>query len=101
MKRRKRLLWLLATGLVPIAATAAYTDLHFHFPVGEGPAGPAVPVDPFEQPWTPHKVLLLGVGDSVTAGFGSTPGHSYFERLVTNPPDEFPDMQGRCLSRVL
>jgi lysophospholipase L1-like esterase len=101
MKRRRRLLWILFTGLVLIAATAAYIELHFHLPVGEGPAGPAVPLEPFEQNWTAHKVLLLGVGDSVTAGFGATPGHSYFERLVTNPPDEFPDMQGHCLSRVL
>jgi lysophospholipase L1-like esterase len=101
MKRRTRLLWLLSIGLVLIAATAAYIELHFHFPVGEGPAGPAVPLEPFEQPWTSHKVLLLGVGDSVTAGLGSTPGHSYFERLVSNPADEFADMQGRCLSRIL
>jgi lysophospholipase L1-like esterase len=92
---------LLLTGLVLIAATAAYIQFHFHLPVGEGPAGPAVPLEPFAQPWTAHKVLLLGVGDSVTAGLGSTRSHSYFERLVTNPADEFQEMQGRSLTRVL
>src|SRR5262249_32096148 len=68
---------------------------------GEGPAGPGVPAEPFDGPWTDRKILLLGVGDSVTAGLGSTRGHSYFERLATNPADEVDDMHGRCLSRVL
>ncbi len=82
-------------------ATAAYIEFHFHLPEGAGPAGPAVPREPFERPWTEHKVLLLGVGDSVTAGLGSTRGHSYFERLVANPADEFDDMHGRALGNVL
>jgi lysophospholipase L1-like esterase len=55
----------------------------------------------FEQPWTNREVLLVGIGDSVTAGFGATKGHSYFDRLVTNPPDEFGEMKGVCLSKVL
>lgn len=46
-------------------------------------------------------MLLLGLGDSVTAGFGASDGHSYFERLVGNPADEFPEMRGICLSVVL
>ncbi|MCR4412762.1 MAG: SGNH/GDSL hydrolase family protein [Thermoguttaceae bacterium] len=45
-------------------------------------------------------MLLLGVGDSVTAGFGVREDLSYFARLVRNPPDEFPEMQGICLSAV-
>jgi lysophospholipase L1-like esterase len=100
-KRRKRLFWFVIVGLVLIGATAAYIEFHFHLPEGEGPAGPLVPLEPFERPWTNRKVLLLGVGDSVTAGFGSRRGHSYFERLIANPADEFADMQDRCLSRVL
>jgi lysophospholipase L1-like esterase len=102
MKQRKRLFWLLLIGAVLIGSTAAYIEFHFHLPEGEGPAGPILPLlDPFERPWTERKVLLLGVGDSVTAGFGSSRGHSYFDRLVMNPADEFPDMRGRSLSRVL
>jgi lysophospholipase L1-like esterase len=101
MKRYKRLFWLLLFGVVLIATAAAYIEFHFHFPEGNGPAGLAVPLEPFERSWTERKVLLLGIGDSVTAGMGSTRGHSYFERLVTNPADEGDDMSGRSLSRVL
>jgi lysophospholipase L1-like esterase len=101
MSRRKRLLGLLVVALILIAATAAYIEFHFHLPEGSGSAGPAVPLEPFEKTWTDRKVLLLGVGDSVTAGFGARHGHSYFDRLVQNPEDEFEDMLGRSLSRVL
>jgi lysophospholipase L1-like esterase len=44
--------------------------------------------------------MLVGMGDSVTAGFGASPGLSYFDRLVRNPPDEFAAMAGISLSRV-
>lgn len=101
MTRRRRLLILVGVGLGLIGAAAAYVEFHFHLPEGEGPAGPAVPLEPFERPWTQRKVLLLGVGDSVTAGFGATRGRSYFDRLIANPADEFEDMRGRCLSAVL
>src|SRR5438105_11958829 len=98
---RKRLLWLLLVGVLLTAGTLAYIEFNFHLPAGAGPAGPPVPLEPFEQVWTERKVLLLGAGDSVTAGFGATAGHSYFDRLVNNPDDEFDDMRGRCLKRVL
>ncbi|MFO0943261.1 MAG: SGNH/GDSL hydrolase family protein [Pirellulales bacterium] len=46
--------------------------------------------------------MLVGIGDSVTAGFGAkNSSHSYFARLAKNPEDEWPDMQGLCLSNVL
>jgi hypothetical protein len=101
MKRRRRLVALLLIGAGLIAATAAYVEFRCHLPEGTGPAGPAVPREPFQRPWTQRKVLLLGVGDSVTAGFGASRGHSYFDRLVANPADEFDDMRGRSLSAVL
>ncbi len=44
--------------------------------------------------------MLLGLGDSVTAGFGSRKGYSYFDRLIKNPADEFPDLSGLNLSAV-
>jgi lysophospholipase L1-like esterase len=46
-------------------------------------------------------VLLLGLGDSVTAGFGVRGGHGYFDRLAENPADEFEEMRGICLKVVL
>jgi hypothetical protein len=91
---------LLCGGVLLIALAAAYIHFYLYLPIGSGPAGPPVPREPFEQPWTERRILLVGIGDSVTAGLGSTRGHSYFERLVANPPDEFADMQGRSLSRV-
>src|SRR5262245_56176899 len=101
MTLRRRLIILLAIGAIVIGCAAAYVEFHFHLPEGEGPAGPPVPAEPFARPWTQRKVLLLGVGDSVTAGFDATRGRSYFDRLVANPPDEFEDMRGRALSIVL
>jgi lysophospholipase L1-like esterase len=70
-------------------------------PVGTGPAGPPVPRAAFSKPWTDREVLLIGLGDSVTKGFGARRGHGYFDLLVTNPPDEFDDMRGTCLGAVL
>jgi len=52
------------------------------------------------KPWSTRPVLLVGLGDSVTAGFGAPPPLSYFNRLVSNPEDEFPDMKGICLRSV-
>jgi lysophospholipase L1-like esterase len=88
-------------GLSLIGIVWAYVETHYRLPEGNGPAGPAVAAGPFDKPWTNRPILLLGVGDSVTAGFGARNGYSYFDRLVKNPPDEFDDIKGRSLSRVL
>jgi len=100
-RRWRRLAWLLGVGVLLALLAAAYVHYYLYLPMGSGPAGPPVAAAPFEQPWTERQVLLVGIGDSVTAGLGSSRGNSYFERLVRNPPDEFGDMQGRSLSRVL
>lgn len=99
-RRSRRLRWLLVAGALLIACAAFYVHYYLYLPIGAGPAGPAVPREPFEQVWTDRKILLVGIGDSVTAGLGSTRGHSYFERIVENPPDEFEEMQERSLSRI-
>lgn len=41
------------------------------------------------------------MGDSVTAGFGATSGRSYFDRLITNPDDEFTHLKGLNLRAVI
>jgi lysophospholipase L1-like esterase len=46
-------------------------------------------------------VLLVGLGDSVTSGFGVHESLSYFGRLAKNPPDEIEDMRGLSLSAVM
>ncbi len=73
----------------------------FSLPVGQGPAGPSVDSAAFTGTWTTRPVLVVGLGDSITFGFGAPKGYGYFSRLLTNPPGEFADMRGLCLSRVL
>ncbi len=99
--RIHRLRWILALGALLIVLAVAYVHFYLYLPIGSGPAGP--PVDPtdFDTIWTERKVLLVGIGDSVTAGFGASRGKSYFDRLSRNPPDEFADMEGRSLAEVL
>lgn len=99
---RKRLAILGATGFVLIGGVLAYVHFSFSRPMGEGPAGPPVPRDVFQKPWTDRPVLLVGLGDSIVAGLGaSRPERGFFNRLVRNPDDEFAEMQGVCLSAVL
>lgn len=99
--KRRRLLVLISCGALLIGAALLYIYFFYSKPTGSGPAGPRVPREAFAKPWTMRKVLLLGLGDSVTAGFGVAPTYSYFGRLIKNPDDEFDDMQGICLSAVL
>ena len=100
--RRMRWAILATCGALLIAGGLAYRHYWLSRPMGEGPAGPSVPREAFHRPWTSRPVLLLGVGDSITAGLGASRRDlSYFQRLVLNPPDEFPDMRGLCLSTVI
>jgi lysophospholipase L1-like esterase len=69
-------------------------------PEGTGPAGPSVPIEPFQRVWSTDKIVLLGLGDSVTKGFGASPKHSYFELLEKNDDARYPDMKGRDLRSV-
>jgi hypothetical protein len=69
-------------------------------PIGTGPAGPAVSKEVFATQWSTRPTLLIGLGDSVTAGFGARRGYSYFDRLIKNPEDEFADMREIALSNV-
>lgn len=99
--RHRRLFWLAVIGLTLIAAVLGYRHFWLGRPLGSGPAGPAVSHEPFAKVWSDRKVVLLGFGDSITAGYGATLGHSFFERLVKNPSDEFAQMTGLNLSVVL
>jgi lysophospholipase L1-like esterase len=98
---RWRLAALLLVGTVALGAALGYLRYWIFKPIGSGPAGPAVARDHFAQPWSQRKVLLVGLGDSVTAGFGARRGYGYFDRLAVNPEDEFPDLSGICLKAVL
>lgn len=70
-------------------------------PMGEGPAGPTVTMEPFQQAWSDAPHVLIGIGDSVTRGLGAAMRLTYFELLLRNDDVVHPDMQGRDLSTVL
>lgn len=73
----------------------------FKRPMGVGPAGPSVAIDSFQKAWSRNQFVLIGIGDSVTAGFGATTQHSYFELLRKNDDTCYPDMKDRDLEHVL
>lgn len=98
--RSRVLFWLIVA--IAVIATGAYFYFFLRLPSpGTGPAGPAVDRTLFSSTWTDRPTVLLGLGDSVTAGFGASPGKSYFERLKTNPTDEFAEMDDVCLESVI
>jgi hypothetical protein len=99
--KSKRLLLVSLFGVILLCGAAAYIYFWQSRPIGSGPAGPKVPREAFSKPWSDKEILLVGLGDSVTAGFGARKGYSYFDRLVANPADEFADMRGICLNAVL
>jgi hypothetical protein len=100
VRSRKSLLVVLVAGLLVIGVAALWVRLTFSHPIGSGPAGPRIDPSAFTHPWTSRPVLFLGMGDSVTAGFGARRGYSYFDRVFANPADEFADVRGACLSAV-
>jgi lysophospholipase L1-like esterase len=99
--KRNRLAIICALGFALVVAAFAYLYFGCSVPIGRGPAGPVVPGEAFTNKWTDRPVLLVGLGDSVTAGFGARKGYSYFDRLIQNPSDEFQDMNGIYLGKVL
>lgn len=100
-KAKPRLGRFIASGIGLVCVVAAYLYFYYARPIGHGPAGPSVSRQIFQEQWTTRSVLLVGLGDSVTAGFGARKGYGYFDRLHANPPDEFSDMEGINLKAVL
>lgn len=97
---RRRLGVIVALGVLLGGLLGSFCYFWLWREMGAGPAGAPVAREPFEEVWTRRPVLLLGLGDSVTWGFGASARKSYIQRLAHNPPDEFPDMAGRSLSAV-
>ena len=94
--------YMVAIGLVVLVALGWYYHAVVRATpsVGSGPAGPAVPAEPFAHVWGEGDTVLLGVGDSITRGFGASAGRSYFELLQANDDAACPDMAGRDLRCV-
>lgn len=100
--RSKRIAAVSSLGAALVLGAVFYIHFYMSRPIGTGPAGPPVDRAAFSEPWTQQSVQLIGIGDSITAGLGAdSPDHTFFNRLLKNPADEYPDMQGICLSRVL
>ena len=97
----RRLIIVAVVGLFLLCAAVAYLYFWLSHPIGSGAAGSIIPLQYFSQPWTEKPVMLVGIGDSITAGFGARKGYSYFDRLITNPPDEYAAMRGICLRAVI
>lgn len=92
--------------VIPIALLSAYVGYRIYLitrvlPVGSGPAGPEVSQEPFQRIWSGEKVVLVGIGDSITAGFGAPKEHTYFSLLQKDDDIQYPDMIGRDLKHVL
>jgi lysophospholipase L1-like esterase len=96
----KRIILVLLFGLLLILGMAAFLFFRFARPPGSGPAGPVVAREAFGSAWRSGPVLLVGLGDSVTAGFGARKGYSYFDRLAKNPENDFVEMKGVDLRTV-
>ncbi len=102
MKRRRRLVLLASTGLITIAASLGYMEFYLSRPIGQGAVSIEVSDGAFKTEWTDRPVVVLGIGDSITAGLGATvPELSFFRRMVSNPENDFADMHGKCLAKVL
>lgn len=100
-KRRRRLKLLILCGLLSIFVVLFYRHFWHNHDIGAGPASPSVDRSLFADRWSDQKVLLLGLGDSITDGFGASPGKSYFNRIIKNPEDEFDELKDVNLSKVL
>src|SRR5581483_348855 len=60
----------LACALLAIGGVA-FNYFWLSRPIGSGPAGPAVSAALFAKPWSTNPDILVGLGDSVTDGFGA------------------------------
>jgi len=87
--------------IVGFCGTWYYFVGRFLHPIGTGPAGPPVATSAFQRPWAAGPYVLIGLGDSVTEGYGARPGHGYFDLLVANDDAADPDLAGCDLRHAL
>lgn len=99
---RKRIKWMLAFAVMLGIGFYGFKYFWLDHPVGAGVAGPSVSRAAFDATWSEQDVLLVGLGDSVTAGLGALPASkSYFNRLIRTADDDDRELQGISLSKVL
>ncbi|MGI9473181.1 MAG: SGNH/GDSL hydrolase family protein [Rubripirellula sp.] len=101
-RSNRRLYFLLLLAAIIIPGVFGYIEFYLARPVGTGPAGPQVEADRFSEVWSERPIQVVGIGDSITAGLGAkSPRHTFFNRVLTNPKDEYDELKGVCLSTVL
>ncbi len=93
----RKCLWIMLGGIVLLASGLFYYDAFLVHPQGKGPVAIAVK-SPNGSPLA-EPVVLIGIGDSVTAGFGARPGWGYFDRLFETPPGDWPMSPGSRYTR--
>lgn len=99
--RRARFIGMVGGGLgLSIGLALFVWQFWLRRPTGRGPVAIEVSRADFDEPWRSREVFLVGMGDSVTAGFGASPGHSYFERLIRTPTNELAEIRGISLLTV-
>ncbi len=91
----RKCLWIMLGGIVLLASGLFYYDAFLVHPQGKGPVAIAVK-SPNGSPLA-EPVVLIGIGDSVTAGFGARPGWGYFDRLFETPVGDWPDVAEKSL----
>lgn len=57
---------------------------HQPLPMGQGPAGPEVDLNPIKKLWGSSRYLIVGLGDSITRGVGADVGEGYFDLMTGN-----------------
>jgi hypothetical protein len=87
--------------LIVTAAVACgafyYGYLFLRHPEGHGPV--KIPMLEGVRGSDTNETWLVGIGDSVTAGFGASPGSSYWDRLINGEKDS-PETQGKSLKHL-
>ncbi|MCK5000432.1 MAG: SGNH/GDSL hydrolase family protein [Anaerohalosphaera sp.] len=63
--------------------------------------GAVVAKTPIDSHWPDQKHVLIGLGDSITRGYGTVKELSYFNMLIKNNDYQYPDMKNEELSHVL
>ena len=99
---RRRLWMLIALAVLVTGGVCWYIEYYLSRSIGKGPAGPVVDRSAFGAVWSDRRVHVVGIGDSITAGLGAeSTSHTFFNRILDNPPDEYSELHGVCLRAVL
>ena len=106
MKKNRKWFRIRFSVLIAILLGLIYIDYRFdligyNMPMGQGSAGPDVPKDAFEGIWSEDEHVLIGLGDSITTGFGTAPNLNYFAMLKNNDNEQYPEMAGCDLTSVI